>query len=144
MQAQNQTDITTREQLNNPSRANTSLRPEPCSRRCSWGGEGAVTPEGRGAGSRKRGASSESDPDRPGETVLSSTLGKSSKGTDRSVSAAHSVPGQCLIHRSCNFLIRVKIIRDSLKTGTKLFRLPEKHSIPNANLSRERTKYSGG
>ena len=108
------------------------------------GRRGAVTPEARGAGSRKRGASSKSDPDRPGQTVLSSTLSKSSKGTDRRVSAAHTVPGQCLIHCSCNFLIRVKIIGDSLKIGTKLFRLPEKHSIPNANLSRERTKYSGG
>lgn len=38
----------------------------------------------------------------------------------------------------------MKIIWNSLKTGTKLFSLPKKHSIPDANLSRERIKHNGG
>lgn len=54
------------------------------------------------------------------------------------------IPGQRLVHRSCNLFIRMEIVRDRLETGTKLLGLPEKHSISNANLSRERTEYRGG
>ena len=53
------------------------------------------------------------------------------------------IPGQRLVH-PCNLLIRVEVVRDCLETRTELFGLPEKHSIPNANLSRERTEYRGG
>ena len=54
------------------------------------------------------------------------------------------IPGQRLVHRPCNLLIRVEVVRDCLETRTELFGLPEKHSIPYANLSRERTEYRGG
>lgn len=54
------------------------------------------------------------------------------------------IPGQRLVHRLCNLFIRVEIIRDRLEIGTELFGIPEIHSIPNANLSRETTEYRGG
>lgn len=71
---------------------------------------------------------------------LSIRHGRQSQGTGEQ--ALELIPAQRRPIVHC-LLIRVEVVRDRLETGTELFGLPEKHSIPNANLSRKRTEYRG-